>query len=184
MDTAEYCESEVTRVTECNEWVPTATLVSRNVVSDTVLNTHQALYWNTTKMEKLQEMGGFYLYEIRRSQNYWNFLQPGFLCLYCFVECSTGFPNPDPITFTEENDAALSICCLRLPENEEAQMNVAINQMEAGFYYVNLKMIRLQKDKQFTLWSESEWCCSWDWCHFGAEDCFQSCTMTTQSFTS
>jgi hypothetical protein len=170
---------------ECNEWVPYAGTVYRQVVSDTVLNTSQGLIWNTSKMENLQEMGGFYLYEIRRSKDYWNFLQPGFLCLYCFVEYATNFPNPDALTFVEENDAALSICCLRLPEDEEAQMNVAIDQLEAEtYYYVMLKMIRLQKDKEFTLWSESEWCCSWLWCNFGAEDCFQSCTMTTQSFTS
>ena len=171
-------------MTDCNEWTPTETLVERNVVSDTVLVTSQALYWNTTKMATLQEMGGFYLYEIRRNKIYWNFLQPGFLCIYCFVEYSTDFPNPDPITFSEEEDVALSACCLRLPGDEEAQMNVAIDQMEAGFYYVNLKMIRLEKDKEFTLWSESEWCCSWLWCNFGAEDCFQSCTMTTHTFSS
>ena len=108
---------------ECNEWVPYAGTVYRQVVSDTVLNTSQGLIWNTSKMENLQEMGGFYLYEIRRSKDYWNFLQPGFLCLYCFVEYATNFPNPDALTFVEENDAALSICCLRLPEDEEAKMN-------------------------------------------------------------
>ncbi len=171
-------------MTDCNDWVPTAWSVSRTNVTDTSLVVSQTLYWSSTKMETLQEMGGFYLYEIRRNADYWDFLQPGALCIYCFIEISTNFPNPDPITFTEEEGAAISACCLRLPDDEEAQVNVPIDQMESGYYYASLKMIRLEKDKQFTLWSESEWCCSWLWCNFGSPDCFQSCTMTTQTFTS
>ncbi len=145
--------------------------------------TSQSFKWNTDSMEILWEKAWYYQYEVRRSIDVWDFMQPGFLCLYCFVEYSTNLPSIVETwqSLIEESDIWLKLCCgLFSGSDEEAELkSPALHLFPDRWYIVELIFKRRQQNQSFTLWTESEWCggLPLTGCHLG----FEWVLMTTSS---
>lgn len=147
--------------------------------------TSQTFKWYTDSMEILKAKGDFYQYEVRRNIDVWDFVQPGFLCLYCFFEYTTNLPLLilfEWQTMLEEADVWLRICCFLIGgSDEEAQLKTRVSSLQANeLYSVNLTFKRRLQNQNFTLQSESEWCGEHPSCNYGTEFEWYIMTISTE----
>lgn len=183
---------------ECTEknWTPNIVTTPFIYKSGVFAYSTQSWLWYTDSMNALKAKGGSYIYEVRRSIDVWDFVRPGFLCLYCITQFSTNLPDIWPTfnTQQEEEDFWLRLCCLLwgnhfiplISGNEESELRTyPVSSLNANKWYTTqFKFYRKKKDRSFTLWTESEWCGGHPitFCNLGQD--FEWCRMTTNTFTS
>lgn len=173
----------------CNDkdWAPDIWTTPTRSISGSYAYTNQSFLWYTSSMNAFKAKGGQYVYEVRRNQDVWDFVRPGWFCLYCFAEYATNLPGVWAIgnTNQEESDLLLVICCLLLGTDEEAELKGPISQLQANYwYYGQLKFYRRQRNVSFTLWTETEWCGGLPLTACNLGQSFEWCTMTTGTYQS
>jgi len=175
----------------CTEknWTPDIVTTPYIYLSGNYAYSTQWWLWFTDSMNALKAKGGSYLYEVRRSKDVWDFVRPGFLCFYCFIEFSTNLPDIWPTfnTQQEEADFWLRFCCLLIGgDNEESELRTyPVSSLNAFKWYITqFKFFRKKKGQSFTLWTESEWCGGHPITFCNLFQDFEWCRMTTNTFTS
>ena len=183
-----YIYSLYAELTYSIPWAPDEWTIPSLSLSGDFAYTNQSFLWYTSSMDAFKAKGGQYVYEVRRNIDVWDFIQPGFLCLYCFAEFATNLPDVWPFlnTNNEESDFWLKLCCLLLTgSDEEAELKGPISALQSNYWYTaQIKFFRRQKNQSFTLWTETEWCggAPLTACNFGQS--FEWFRMTTNTFQS
>lgn len=131
----------------------------------------QSFSWDSGNLENLRGKDVFYQYEVRRDEEYWDFIQPD--CSFNYYE--TNIPGEIKVDVSEEEDIYTSLSCILgggwfntgfrnilipLEKNDEEFELKSETPLILGGYYVHIEFSRDPEDqnKPLNYQTESEYC--------------------------